>query len=99
MRMFNPPHPGLVILDMMGDRTVSEVAEELGVARCTLSRVINGKAAISADLAFRLSQVFGPYTETWLEMQAVYDAWQIEHREDRPILSRSAKADAPALAA
>lgn len=88
MRMFNPPHPGQVVRDMMAGRSITAVAEELGVARSTLSRVLRGKAGISPNLAFRLSQAFGPYTETWLEMQAVYDAWQIEHRAGRPMPAR-----------
>lgn len=76
MRMFDPPHPGLVIQDMMESRSVSEVAEALGIDRSTLSRVINGNASISPDLASRLSEAFGLYAETWLEMQAEFDAWQ-----------------------
>lgn len=76
MRMFDPPHPGLVIQDMMESRSVSEVAEALGIDRSTLSRVINAHASISPDLASRLSKAFGLYAETWQEMQAHFDAWQ-----------------------
>ncbi len=76
MRMFDPPHPGQVIQDMMKSRSVSEVAEALGIDQSTLSRVINGNASISPDLASRLSEAFGLYAETWLEMQAEFDAWQ-----------------------
>lgn len=76
MRMFDPPHPGLVLRDMMEGRPASEVAEVLGVDRSTLSRVINGHIPISPDLASRLSKAFGLYAETWLEMQAHFDAWQ-----------------------
>ena len=79
MRMFDPPHPGLVIQDMMESRSVSEVAEALGVDQSTLSGVITGHTSISPDLAGRLSKVFGLYAKTWLEMQANFDARQIDH--------------------
>lgn len=59
MKMFNPPHPGLVIReDVLPDLglSVTEAANQLGVSRVTLSRVINGRAAISADMAIRFAQ-------------------------------------------
>ena len=61
---------------MMEGRSVPEVADALGINRSALSRVIKGRVTISADLACRLSRGFGLYTETWLEMQAEFDAWQ-----------------------
>lgn len=56
-RMHNPPHPGETlredVLPALG-LTVTQAAEELGINRVTLSRVLNGKAGISIDLALRL---------------------------------------------
>ncbi|NOT15344.1 MAG: HigA family addiction module antidote protein, partial [Methylotenera sp.] len=67
-KMHNPPHPGEMlkedVLPAMG-LTVTEAAEQLGVARVTLSRMINGHAAISADMAIRLSQWLGGTAEIW----------------------------------
>jgi addiction module HigA family antidote len=78
MRMHNPPHPGEVIREFLGDMTVSAAAKHLGVGRVTLSRVLNGKAAVSAEMAIRLAAAFGTSTpEVWLGMQAQYDLWQI----------------------
>ena len=54
MRMFNPPHPGLVLREYLGKLPVCTAAEHLGVSRVTLSRVLNGRAGVSADLAWRL---------------------------------------------
>ena len=54
MTMFNPPHPGSILKkDILPelDITVTEAANQLGVSRTALSRVINGKAAISAEMA------------------------------------------------
>ena len=55
-RMHKPPHPGAVLKDTVLNRiTVSEFARNLKVSRVTLSRVVNGRAAVSADLALRLA--------------------------------------------
>ena len=54
MRMHNPPHPGLVLREYLGDTTVSSAAAHLRITRVTLSRVLNGKAGISATMAIRL---------------------------------------------
>lgn len=62
--MHNPPHPGLTIkfdvLPSLGI-SVTEAALQLGVSRVAFSRMINGKAAISADMAIRLSQWLGAH--------------------------------------
>ena len=59
MRMYNPPHPGEVIREYLGEMTVSAAAEHLGVGRVTFSRVLNGKAAVSPEMAVRLAAAFG----------------------------------------
>ena len=80
-KMFNPPHPGETlkedVLPALG-LTVTEAAEQLGVARVTLSRMINGHAAISADMAIRLAQWLGGSAEIWLRLQLQYDLWHAE---------------------
>ncbi len=80
-RMHNPPHPGEVLRDgVFTDTgiTVTEFAKRLGVTRVALSRVLNGKAAISADMAVRLAAALGGRAEIWLHMQANYDLWLAE---------------------
>ncbi|TAJ76096.1 MAG: addiction module antidote protein, HigA family [Gallionellaceae bacterium] len=81
-RMYNPPHPGEVLKDgvMVEGATVTDLADQLGVTRVALSRVLNAHAGISADMAIRLSRVFGGSAESWLYMQANYDLWQAECR-------------------
>ncbi|RIZ69256.1 MAG: addiction module antidote protein, HigA family [Methylococcales bacterium] len=57
MSMYNPPHPGSILKeDILPelDISITEAASQLGVSRVALSRVINGKAAISAEMAIRL---------------------------------------------
>ncbi|WP_144641024.1 HigA family addiction module antitoxin [Bordetella genomosp. 13] len=79
MRMFNPPHPGEVLREYLGDLSVTEAATHLQVTRAMLSRILNGHAAISAEMALRLSQALGTSADLWLGMQAQYDLWQAEH--------------------
>lgn len=77
-RMFNPPHPGELLQDTVlaeGRISVTEFAKKLGVSRVALSRVVNGRAAVSADLALRLAAALGGSAESWLQMQAAYDLW------------------------
>lgn len=84
-RMFNPPHPGEVLKDALPPLglTVTAAARQLGVTRVALSRVINGRAAVSAGMALRLAQWLGGNAESWLRMQASYDLWQAG-KEGRP---------------
>jgi addiction module HigA family antidote len=85
-RMHNPPHPGELLRDTVlreGALTVSEFARKLGVSRVALSRVVNGRAAVSADMALRLADALGGSAESWLRLQASYDLWQAS-RKPRP---------------
>ncbi len=76
MRMFNPPHPGTVLRDYLGEVSVTSAARHLGVTRVALSRVLNGSAGISAEMALRLADALGTSPELWTNMQAQYDLWQ-----------------------
>ena len=79
--MHNPPHPGEVLKDGVIDAGVSvtDFAARLGVNRVTLSRLLNGQAGVSAEMAVRLAKALGGSAESWLHMQANYDLWQAEN--------------------
>ncbi|TDU23167.1 addiction module HigA family antidote [Chromohalobacter marismortui] len=79
-RMHNPAHPGAVLREYIGDISVTEAAKRLGVTRAALSRILNGNAGISADMALRLEQALGTSAELWLEMQLKYELWQAAQR-------------------
>ena len=80
-RMHNPPHPGEVLRDsVLAELSVSDFARRLGVSRVALSRVVNGRAAVSAEMAIRLSAALGGSAESWLRLQAAYDLWQASKR-------------------
>jgi addiction module HigA family antidote len=53
--MHNPPHPGRLLREYLGTMPIGEAAGRLRVARSTLSRILNGRAAVTADMALRLS--------------------------------------------
>lgn len=82
-RMYNPPHPGEVLQDIVlaeGRISITEFARKLGVSRVALSRLVNARAAVSADMALRLAAALGGSAESWLTMQAAYDLWEASKR-------------------
>ena len=74
--MHNPPHPGEILANYVTGHTVGEVAEHLGVTRTALSRVLNGRASISAEMAVRIGKVFDTDPGLWIRMQGQYDLWR-----------------------
>ena len=79
-RMFNPPHPGAVLREYLGEVTVTAAAARLGVTRAALSRILNGGAGISADMALRLADALGTSAELWAGMQTQHDLYQAAQR-------------------
>lgn len=83
IRMHNPPHPGETLRDDILPElglTVTEAAAQLGVTRAALSRVLNGRAGISPEMALRLEAWLGEENggraDLWIAQQAAYDLWQ-----------------------
>ncbi|MDE2517582.1 MAG: HigA family addiction module antidote protein [Rhodospirillales bacterium] len=85
MAMKHRPHPGeLIRKDVLAELrlSVTEAAERLAMSRVALSRVVNGKAGISADLAIRLEKAGVGTARAWLAMQSSYDlARAMEHQQ------------------
>jgi addiction module HigA family antidote len=75
-RMYNPPHPGDVLREFLPEAmTIEEVARRLGVSRVQLSRALNGRSAISADMAIRIGLLTSTTPEAWLTGQTKWDLW------------------------
>src|SRR5690606_2969410 len=92
-RMHNPPHPGLTLRDDVLPAlglTVTQAAHQLGVSRVTLSRVLNGRAAISPEMALRIEAWLGVErggaARLWLAEQCAYDMWQAQQKlREKPL--------------
>ena len=85
MRMFNPPHPGEILADLWLEPlglSITETAKALNISRKALSELVNGKTALSPEMAVRLELAFGKSAESWLSAQAAYDVWQLESKRD-----------------
>ena len=86
-RMFTPPHPGLTLRDDVLPAlglTVTQAAQQLDVSRVTLSRVLNGRAAISPEMALRIEAWLGVErggdARVWMAEQSTFDMWQAAER-------------------
>lgn len=82
-QIFNPPHPGETLREDILPAlqlNVTQAAEQLGVTRAALSRVLNGRAAISPEMALRLEAWLGVENggraDLWIAEQAAYDLWK-----------------------
>ena len=96
MEMYNPAHPGEIVQEWLEglNSNVTALAKHIGVSRGVLSRIVNGRASITADMALRLSAAFGDRPGLWMDLQATYDMWQAKHRMKRPKIKRFPRPEA-----
>jgi addiction module HigA family antidote len=85
MQMYNPPHPGRLLAYYLEGRSVTEVARHMGVTRPALSRVLNGKAAVSSEMALRIAEAFNTDPELWLRLQAQRDLWIASQKKRKKV--------------
>lgn len=81
-----PLHPGEIIKELCVEATgltVTEAAKKLGVDRTTFSRLINGHAGISSEMAVRLSMALGTPATMWMNLQRDYDLYKAEKRRKK----------------
>jgi len=81
--MYNPASPGELLKEFMGDLTATRLAEHIGVARATISRILNGRTAITTDLSIRLGEALSLSPDFLVKAQIQYDLW-IESQKKRP---------------
>ena len=81
-----PTHPGEVlredVLPALG-MSQTELAKRLGVSRLSVSELLLGKRAMSADMAVRIARFTNTSAESWLRMQAAVDLWELERDPKR----------------
>jgi addiction module HigA family antidote len=84
-RAMTPVHPGMILkglyLEPM-EINITQAATRLGVARKTLSQLVNGHMGISAEMAIRLSKALNTTPQLWMNMQQGYDLWVAEKKSD-----------------
>lgn len=86
--MSDHPHPGELLRDDVMEPlglTVTEAAERLGMSRVALSRVLNGRAGISPDLAIRLARAEVSTARFWIALQANYDLARALQHDQPPV--------------
>ena len=83
MAMKNPPHPGRGLRRDCEEAglTVTEAARKLGVSRVAFSRLINGQAGISPEMALKLEAIGWSNADFWMRLQAAYDLAQARLRK------------------
>ena len=89
--MKNPSHPGPIVrhelLEPLGS-SVTAAAEVLGVARPTLSNMLNGRDALTPKMAIRIEKAFGPEADHLLRVQVTFDLAEVRRRQDQIAVER-----------
>lgn len=86
--LHNHPHPGSILKETVFDPlklSVTEAAGRLAMSRVALSRVLNGKAGISPDLAVRLEMAGASSARFWMTLQSNYDLWCARQHKQPPV--------------
>lgn len=86
MDMHYPAHPGEVLRAYLPEGlSVTDAAYHLGVTRAALSRILNSKAGISAEMDLLLADALGTTAGFWSRMQVQYDIWHAKQKQRRHI--------------
>ena len=83
--MYNPASPGELLREFMGERTISELAAHIGVARATLSRILNGRNAVTVDVSIRLGEALSLSPDFFAKAQLQYDLWRESQKKRRKV--------------
>lgn len=76
-----PSHAGIILkmhyLEPL-NLTITALAEHINLSRKTLSAIVNGRAAVTVDIALRLAKAFNTSPELWLNIQRKVDLWDAQ---------------------
>jgi addiction module HigA family antidote len=90
MQMHNPAHPGEILRDQFEGLSVTQVAAHLGVSRVMLSRILNCKAGVTAEMSLKLAEALNTSPDLWFRIQNQYDFWQaaqVKRKKIKPLNS------------
>lgn len=74
--MHNPASPGELLQEFLGDRSLTELADHIGVARATISRIINGRTSVTVEMSIRLGAALNLSADFFSKAQLQYDLWE-----------------------
>lgn len=83
MTMHNPPHVGEILKEEFFDHldiSITEMAKKLGIARQSLSNLLNQKSGISPEMAVKLSKALNTTAEFWMELQIQYEIFHAKEK-------------------
>jgi addiction module HigA family antidote len=83
--MYNPASPSELLREFLGNRSATELAQHIGVARATISRTLNGRTAITMDLSIRLGEALSLSPDFFSKAQLQYDLWRESQKKRRKI--------------
>jgi antitoxin HigA-1 len=86
--MHNPASPGELLREFLGEVTATQLAEHIGVARATISRILNGRTAITTDLSIRLGEALQLSPDFFSKAQLQHELWielQKRRRKIKPL--------------
>jgi len=77
-----PVSPGEVLRDdfLKGEITQQRLAKAMGVSRFSINQIINGRRAITAEMALRLARVMTTSPGYWLNLQRDMDLYQAKRK-------------------
>ncbi len=81
MEMYNPPHPGIILLEEWIkplNFTISAFALRIGTTRKNLSEIVNARTGISPEMALKLAKALRTSAKFWLNLQQEYDLWNVK---------------------
>lgn len=76
-----PTHPGNILKEdylVPLSIKIKDMAENLGISRKTLSKIVNERGSVTPDMALRLSRAFDTSPNFWINLQKNYDLWLAE---------------------
>lgn len=84
-KMHNPASPGELLAEFLGDTTITQLAQHIGVTRATISRILNGRTSITIDISIRLGEALSLSPDFFSKAQLQYDLWLASQKKRRKI--------------
>ncbi|QIW16290.1 addiction module antidote protein, HigA family [Pasteurellaceae bacterium RH1A] len=87
--MRKPTHPGIILFDGFIEPhniQITALANHLGFSRETISRLVHGKAPMTANIALALEDAGISTAKLWLSLQSAYDVWELKQNRKSTIL-------------